>query len=335
MKNNQKIKVLGAGSPVVDLLAYVDDSFLEKKISGEKGGMELISSEELNDILKQLKNPFKAPGGSAGNTIFALCRLGAEGCLTGRIGDDENGNFYKSSLENAKGNTQKLKTDNSAPTAKSLCMVTPDAARTMRTHLGAAMNLNTEDIKPEDFKDFPLLHTEGYLIFNRDLITHILRTAKEAGCLISLDLASFEVVNASKDFLPDLLKNYVDIIFANEDEAKAFAETDDIDKALDVLSKFCSICAVKNGAKGSVIKSEKEKIKIEPVFCQNPIDTTGAGDYWAAGFLYGYLKDLPLEICGSLGSVLGAEAVSVLGAELTDDQWKRIFIRTNEILNIT
>jgi sugar/nucleoside kinase (ribokinase family) len=308
----------------VDVLAYVDDDFLKHNIAGQKGGMELVSEDELNKILSLVKISKKACGGSAGNTIFAMCRLGAQGSLAGKIGDDENSSFYAKSLEDAGGSTENLKVLPKTPAAVSLCMVTPDAARTMRTHLGAAMQFSVEDISVENFTDYPLLHTEGYLIFNKELITHILKTAKEAGCIISLDLSSFEVVNASKDFLPELLKEYVDIIFANEDEARAFCETDNLDKCLDILSDYSKISVLKTGEKGSKIKSGDSVYKISPFKCENAVDTTGAGDYWAAGFLYGYLKGLTLEKCGELGSFMGREAVLVLGAELEVEQWEKI-----------
>lgn len=324
MAEENKIKVIGAGSPIVDVLAYVEDEFLKHNIAGDKGGMELVSEEELKNILSLVEISKKACGGSAGNTIFAMCRLGAEGSLAGKIGDDENASFYSESLADAGGSTENLITLPGSSTAVSICMVTPDAARTMRTHLGAAMQFSPEDISVENFSGYPLLHTEGYLIFNKDLITHILKTARDAGCIISLDLSSFEVVNASKDFLPELLREYVDILFANEDEAKAFCETDDLDKCLDVLSDYCKICVLKIGEKGSRIKSGDAVYKISPFKCENVIDTTGAGDYWAAGFLYGYLKGFTLEKCGELGSFMGREAVSVLGAELEEEQWEKI-----------
>ncbi|MCB9493892.1 MAG: adenosine kinase [Desulfobacteraceae bacterium] len=324
MTDNNKIKVIGAGSPIVDILAYVDDDFLRKNISGEKGGMELISEDELKQILSLITISKKACGGSAGNTIFAMCRLGAQGSLAGKTGDDDNSLFYRDSLAKTGGNTENLKLIKESPTAVSICMVTPDAARTMRTHLGAAMQFSPEDTTIDTFTGYPLLHTEGYLIFNKELITHILKTARDAGCIISLDLSSFEVVNASKDFLPELLKEYVDIIFANEDEAKAFCGTDNLDTCLEILSQHCKISALKTGENGSMIRSGDSVFKINPVKCECVTDTTGAGDYWAAGFLYGYLKGLTLEKCGKLGSFMGAEAVSVLGAELEEDQWEKI-----------
>ncbi|MDY0131045.1 MAG: adenosine kinase [Desulforegulaceae bacterium] len=325
MVEENKIKVIGAGSPIVDVLAYVDDEFLKQNISGEKGGMELVSEEELNRILSLLEISKKACGGSAGNTIFAMCKLGAEGSLIGKIGDDENSSFYTQSLTEAGGSSENLIVLPDAPTAISLCMVTPDAARTMRTNLGAAMHFSPEDISTANFSGYPLLHTEGYLIFNRELITKILKSARDAGCIISLDLSSFEVVNASKDFLPQLLEEYVDIIFANEDEARAFCGTEDLDECMDILSGYCKIFGLKIGGDGSKIKSGDTIIEINPAMPDKIIDTTGAGDYWAAGFLYGYIKGLPLEKCGQLGSFMGREAVSILGAELKDEQWEKIF----------
>jgi sugar/nucleoside kinase (ribokinase family) len=272
-----KKTIIGIGSPVVDRLAHVADSFINEKIDGKKGGMELISDGDISSILQSLgKETYRAPGGSAGNTLFTLAKLGMSAGFLGKMGDDENGTFYKEMFKQAGGDVTGFKIHTSAPSALSLCLITPDAERTMRTHLGAAMALSPDDITAEDFKGYTHLHTEGYLLFNRELITHILECAREAGCTVSMDLASFEVVENSKDILPDLLKNYVDIVFANEDEAQAFTGTSDPETALDRLGKYCHVCALKMGEKGAFLKHKNRTVKVEAVPVLEVVDVMGA-----------------------------------------------------------
>jgi sugar/nucleoside kinase (ribokinase family) len=321
----ESLNIIGIGSPVVDMLARVEDLFLEKNVEGDKGGMVLVSDESLSSTINEIKSKtHKAPGGSAGNTMFALAEMGIKSGFLGKVGMDSNGDYYKRSFENIGGDVSRFRIDPLEPTARSLCLVTPDAERTMRTHLGAAMALSPEDISKDDFLGYSHLHTEGYLLFNRDLIFHILESAKSAGCTISMDLASFEVVDATIDVLPDLLKDYIDIVFANEDEVKSFCKTDDPSEGADILGKYCNTSAVKIGEKGAFIVSGDEKIKAEAVEVPEVVDTTGAGDFWAAGFLYGFLQGKDLKTCSKLGALLGGEVVSVLGASIPDKRWDLI-----------
>lgn len=316
-------KMLGAGSPMLDLLVNVEDSFIDS-IDGEKGGMNLVSPELLDSILSKTENEcIKAPGGSAANTIFGLANLGIPTALLGKTGADTEAEFYKKQYKDMGGDTSRLKVNPDVPTGRCLSLVTPDSERTMRTDLGAAATLSVEDITPADFEGFTHVHIEGYMLFNADLTCHILRLAKDPGCVISLDLASFEVVNAAKDLLQELLTDYIDIVFANEEEAAAFCDTDDPEKCLDILAQYCDIAAVKVGKKGAYIKRGSEKVKVDANVVE-AVDTTGAGDLWASGFLYGLLNGKSLEECGKCGSVTGAEVVQVMGAEIPENGWSRI-----------
>lgn len=319
-----KFEVIGTGSPIVDTLAYIDDDFL-KEISGEKGGMELVENSILESILKKLTaKRHKAPGGAAANTILNMARLGASTTFLGMLGDDENGKFYLDSFKKAGCDCSRFKTNSEYSTAHCLSMITPDAERTMRTYLGAASQLNPASISEKDFEGCKHLHIEGYLIFNTELLPRILKMAKNAGCTISLDLGSFEIVKSSMQILPDLLKNYVDLVFANEEEAAAYLGEKDHQKALDLLSSICDIAVVKLGEKGALIKQADKQYKIDAIKAEKVIDTTGAGDLWASGFLYGYVKGLPLEKCGHLGSVVGSEAVQTTGGSLSEEACTKI-----------
>jgi sugar/nucleoside kinase (ribokinase family) len=194
----------------------------------------------------------------------------------------------------------------------------------MRTDLGAAALMAPEDVSNADFQGCRHLHVEGYLLFNRDLIIEVLSCAKQSGCTISLDLGSFEVVGAAMDVLPGLLEQYVDMVFSNEDEGRAFCGDGDPEASLEALSGYCDIAAVKIGARGSLLRRGDETCRAEPVRAERVLDTTGAGDFWAAGFLYGMLTGRSLAESGRFGSVMGAEVVGYIGAELSEESWKRV-----------
>lgn len=314
--SERKIEVIGVGSPILDVLSYVPDSFLET-VSGDKGGMELVDAAFIDSVMATLPGEqFHAPGGAAANTILNLAKLGVSTTFLGMSGKDTNGEFYRTQFAEAGCDTSRFKIHDSIPNAVCLSLITSDAERTMRTHLGAASELLPELVSAKDFEGCWHLQIEGYLLFNRDLLNAVLASAKQAHCSISLDLGSFEVVKGSMDILPALLEEYVDIVFANEEEAAAYLGEDDPDKALDALASVCEVAVVKLGKKGCLIKRGNEKHVIEAVTAREVKDTTGAGDLWASGFLYGYIRDLPLDVCGKLGSIVGAETVAHTGANL-------------------
>lgn len=317
------VKILGVGSPMLDLLINVDDTFIES-IEGEKGGMELVAPEQLESFLAQSgAEPVSAPGGSAANTIFGLAHLGMQTSLLGKTGNDEQAKFYLEQYAAMGGDISRLKVNPVVPTGRCLSMITPDSERTMRTDLGAAMTLSIEDITPADFEGISHVHVEGYMLFNKDLTFHILKLAKAAGCIISLDMASFEVVNASKNILHDLLHDYVDIIFANEEEGAAFCGTNDPEAALAEFAKFADTVAVKVGKDGAYILNQDEKVKVDAEIV-TAVDTTGAGDLWASGFLYGFLNGKSLAEAGAIGAKTGAAVVEVMGAAIPDNKWQQI-----------
>jgi sugar/nucleoside kinase (ribokinase family) len=206
-----------------------------------------------------------------------------------------------------------------------LSIITPDAQRSMMTYLGASAETDPSDITPELFRGASLVHLEGYLLFKRELLLAALRAAKVCGARISLDLASYTVVEASLEFLRPVIRDYVDIVIANEDEARAFAGFTDENKSAAALSECAEIAVVKIGSRGSLIVPHGEKsIRIAPVVDGSAIDTTGAGDLWASGFLFGILQGYPLEKCGRLGSLCGYEVCKVIGATIPEKGWQRI-----------
>ena len=317
--SNKTVKVLSAGAAILDILMNVDDTFISH-IDGDKGGMELVDSATIDSMIKEAgAETTKAPGGSAANTINGLAKLGMKTSLLGKVGRDEDGEFYKQSYENNGGDSSNFRYAD-VHTGRCLSLVTPDSERTMRTDLGAAMTMSPEDWGIDAFKGCTHVHMEGYMLFNKPLTDHVVALAKEANCTISLDLASFEVVNAMKEVLPALLTDYVDIVFANEDEAKAFTGFDDPVKALNNLAEFCTTSVVKVGKEGAFMQDRGQTVKVW-ANAVDAIDTTGAGDLWQAGFLYGFLQGKNLATCGEYGSILGAEVVQVMGASIPDERW--------------
>ncbi|NCG08603.1 MAG: adenosine kinase [Verrucomicrobia bacterium] len=324
-----KKKIIGVGSPVVDTIALVDDAFLDN-VNGDKGGMLLVESTELGSMLNNLPaGSIRAPGGSAGNTLFALARMGAPAALLGKLGNCSIAEFYLEQFKHHGGETSRFK-HGSIPNGHCLSLVTPDGERTMRTDLGAAMTLSPEEINVPDFEGYEFAHLEGYLLFNEALMRKVLESAKTAGCTISLDLASFEVVQATSAVLPDILESYVDIVFANEEEASAFTGIqDDYPAMARALHQHCDVAAVKIGARGSFVAQNGEVHTIDPVQAKQVIDTTTAGDLWAAGFLYGWLEGRPATECAHLGSQLGAAVVQQQGSVLQHDVWTELLQAIN------
>ncbi|MEC8614113.1 MAG: adenosine kinase [Verrucomicrobiota bacterium] len=316
--------IIGIGNPIVDAIALVDESFVSQ-IDGEKGGMVLVDAPTITNLIASLPNAaIAAPGGSAGNTLFALARMGASTSFLGKTGNCAEGDFYRESFSKIGGDTSRFKIGD-LPNGRCLSLVTPDGERTMRTDLGAAMTLVPEEISVSDFAGCTHAHIEGYLLFNEALMRRVLEYAKKAGCTISLDLASFEVVNVTKSILPDLLRDYVDIVFANEEEGSAYTGIEDDYAAIALqLAELCEIVAVKVGAHGSYIAHASVVEKIEPMHAAHVIDTTGAGDLWAAGFLYGWSQKYSLAECARLGSILGAAVVQEQGSVLPEHVWQDI-----------
>lgn len=315
---------MGVGSPIMDLLALVDDSVLAS-VGGAKGGMEMMDAATMDRWVEALPGQVvTVPGGSASNTVGAMARLGVSAALLGKLGDDETSRHYSEKFLSLGGSSARFKVGKGR-NGRCLSLVTPDSQRTMRTDLGAAATLTPDEIRPEDFEGVRHVHIEGYVLFNRDLFVRVLKLAKAAGCTVSLDLASFEVVGAAKDILPTLLKEHVDIVFANEDESSAFfGKTEDYRSHALAFSESCRIAAVKVGKKGAHVASEGKIHDVAPLLVEKPVDTTGAGDLWAAGFLTGWLRGHDLPQCGRFGSILGAEIVRVLGAAIPDERWPEI-----------
>ena len=318
--------LIGVGNPIMDLLAHVPESFLTTHVAGDKGGMVLVDDRDLAALLGKLDVQLAVtPGGSAANATLSATRLGLRTTYLGKIGGDKTALDYYTNFVAAGGDGSRFKRA-TLPNGRCLSLVTPDGQRTMRTHLGAAMTLSPDEISAGDFLGARHAHVEGYLMFNPALAEKVVTSARAAGCTLSIDLSSFEVVNVTRDWLLAQIKQGVQIIFANEDEIRALFQ--DTTSGYDALAKRLAghggIAAVKMGQDGAWIARGNELHRIAPVTVAQVVDTTGAGDAWAAGFLYGYLRGYSLPAAGAIGSLLGAETVQHLGASVPDLHWPRL-----------
>ncbi len=322
MPKNISTKITGIGNTLVDILINESDQFL-MDLGKEKGGMTLVEHEEIVAILSKTQNlPAVVPGGAACNTIVGVANLGGNARFIGCKGDDDYGLLFEKELSNC--HVEPIISMGSSPTGNALSVITPDAQRSMFTFLGASAELYPENISADMFKESAIAMIEGYLLFNPDLMMASLKAAKSAGALIALDLASFEVVNASKGILENIIKNYVDILIANEDEAKAYTGHTDEQKALGKLSQHVTYAVLKVGSRGSYVSHDNITTRIGAQTGNAPVDTTGAGDLWAAGFLFGLAHGYSIEKSGQIASACGYEVCQVIGAQIPEKGWERI-----------
>ena len=315
-------KILGIGNALVDILVQLPNDEPLHKLELPKGSMQLIDQTTMKRIsdATSLLEKHVATGGSASNTSVALARLGCNVGFIGKVGHDELGSFYSDDLTNNNVTPHLLKSD--LPSGRCNVLISTDSERTMATYLGAAVTLNADDLNIETFRQYDILHIEGYLVQNYNLITRAGQLAKESGLTVSIDLASYNIVAENIDFLQNFVTKYVDIVFANEEEATAFTQLP-AEQAVHSIAQQASLAIVKVGAKGSYIKQGDTLLHI-PAEKVKPIDTTGAGDVYAAGFLYGYANNLPLSRCAEIGTLCAAQVIEEIGAKITPERWKKI-----------
>ncbi len=314
--------VLGIGNALVDVMKILPDNKIISDLGFSPGSMTLVDDDTSKTIKRDTSGiaTSLASGGSAANTMHGLAKLGMESGFIGSVGKDETGDFFESDMREAGVNTYLLRKTTDTGTA--VALVTPDSERTFATHLGAALELNKTDIKGNLFTAYDFLYLEGYLIINKELTRTACKNAKDKGIKIALDLASYNVVESFHSDFTEIVSEYVDIIFANEDEARAFTGKEPME-ALNQLASMCEIAVVKVGKEGSIIKRGDEIIKVGTIKVKSK-DTTGAGDLYAAGFLYGLCMDDPLDMCGAYGSVLAGNVIEVVGPKMDAARWKKI-----------
>jgi sugar/nucleoside kinase (ribokinase family) len=319
---SRKELVVGVGSALVDILIRDSEEFLERT-GAVKGGMVYVDRDRIEQTLAGSSTvPTIVPGGSACNTAVGVSQLGGKARFIGRCGRGAMGNFFENALK-SRGVDPRLARSRT-PTGRVLSIITPDAERSMFTFLGAASECRPEDIPADAFADAAVVHIEGYLLFNPELILAALTAARSAGALVSLDLASFNVVEQSRDFLAELVREHVDILIANEEEARAYTGHAEPMQALKGLSRYVRIAALKIGPRGSLIVGNGRLAVVPPMGDGRAVDTTGAGDLWASGFLFGLVQGFSLEKAGRIGSACGYEVCQVLGASIPEEGWQRV-----------
>jgi len=315
-------KVIGMGNALVDVMTILKTDKTLKEFALPKGSMQLVSKEFSNRLLAGTLGleKMQSSGGSAANTIHGLANLGIKTGFVGKIGKDNLGKFFEKDL--TENQIHPILFHDLEETGRSIALISKDSERTMATFLGAAVDLHEEDITSDIFKGYQFFHIEGYLVQNRELILKAMRLAKSHGLTVSIDMASFNVVDENRDFFEKIIWEYVDIVMANELEAESLTGQKP-EKAVSIISEMTDISVVKLGKKGSLIKSGKEEhsIGIEKI---KSIDSTGAGDLYAAGFLYGLALEQSLDICGKIGSILGARITEVIGAKMHEDSWATV-----------
>lgn len=310
------------GNALVDILVKLNnDKFLEQ-FDLPKGSMQLVDkekSQQLIDALAHLKYEI-ASGGSAANTINGLANLGSPCGYIGKIHEDKFGEIFTNDM--TKKGIEDTLFNGGQDTGIATTLISNDSQRTFATYLGAAVELIPGDLKEEYFEGYDFFHVEGYLVQNHELIETAVKLAKKCGLKVSIDMASYNVVEDNLQFLKNLVMNYVDIVFANEEESKSFTGKDP-EGALMEIAKMCEISIVKVGAEGCLVKTKQEKISAKAIPA-NPVDTTGAGDLYASGFLYGLANDLSIDKCAKLGSLLGGNVIEVIGPKMDTARWAKI-----------
>lgn len=317
-------KIIGIGNALTDMLVNLRNNDILERYGLARGSMSLVDSDLQTAISKSVAGlPYSLSlGGSAGNTIRAMACMGCQTGFIGKVGADTTGDFFTQALENL--GIAPVIFRGKERSGKCVSLISPDGERTMVTHLGAALELKAEEINPSIFDGYDCLYIEGYLVQDHTLLRHTIATAKQCGLKIAIDLASFNVVAENLDFLHEIVAEYVDILFANEDEAKAFTGEQEPINALQAISEICPLTIVKIGMRGALIKHGGEVVHVGIMAAAKRVDTTGAGDFYAAGFLTGMCRGLSLRQCGTIGAIAAGQVIEVVGTTFGQERWDEL-----------
>jgi sugar/nucleoside kinase (ribokinase family) len=309
--------VVAIGNALVDVLTHADDALLTE-LGMVKGSMDLIDTSRAETVYAAMGPGIEASGGSAANTIVGVASLGSRGAYIGRVRDDELGAVYTHDLRAAGVHFDTAPASDGLSTGVCLVLVTPDAERTMNTYLGASSELHADDVDPDLIRSAAFTYLEGYLWDSpaaQDAYRFASDVAHEAGRQVALTLSDGFVVDRHRDTFLELIEGSVDVLFANDTEIEMLYEVDSFDAALAKVRHHCSVAALTRGAKGSVILAGDDvvEVPVEPIPGGQLVDTTGAGDLYAAGVLHGLVTGRDLHTCGRLGGLAASEVISHLG----------------------
>jgi sugar/nucleoside kinase (ribokinase family) len=318
---DKPIDVTGIGNAIVDVISRTDDVFLtDNEI--EKGAMNLVSAERSSQIYDRMGPGLEMSGGSAANTIVGVSGFGGAGAFIGKVRDDPFGKVFRHDITAAGVKFDSRNSTSGPPTASCLVLVTPDAQRSMNTHLGACVDLGPEDVDEALVKSSKVIYLEGYLWDPpraKDAFLKAAAIAHASSGLVSLSLSDPFCVDRHRDEFRELVERHVDILFANEDEIISLYQATDFDAALQAVRGHCQTVALTRGAKGSVVLSGDEVHLLEAEPVTNVVDTTGAGDLYAAGFLYGFTQAMDPAHNGRLGGIAAGEIIGHFGARPETD----------------
>ncbi len=313
---NKNIDLIGLGNAIVDIIVNVEDSFLDK-YKLEKGSMNLIDSEKSQMLLNNCKVIKKISGGSSANTVVCLAQLGNNVQFIGRVKNDNFGNFFSADIKKSNTLFTTPPTNQGASTAHSIILITPDAQRTMCTYLGASIEFKPEDIDFNLIKHSKYLYLEGYLWDSELAKSAFLEAAKIAktyNTRIILSLSDSFCVERHRASFLELIDNYVDIVFCNEAEVLSLFRKKNLESCQECLSSLSELVVVTLGSKGSLIINADKSELIKAKLTKNLIDTTGAGDIYAGGFIHGLIQNYSLKKCGEIASILAGEIITQLGS---------------------
>ena len=316
VKAPARFDVVGIGNAIVDVIAHADDAFLQSNDLA-KGAMTLIDAARAETLYGKMASAIESSGGSAANTMAGLASLGGRAGFIGKVRDDQLGGIFRHDIRAAGVQFDSASATSGLPTARCLIFVTADAQRTMQTFLGASVDLGPDDVDAAVIGAASVVYLEGYLWDRpqaKEAFQRAARIAHDAGRKVALTLSdAFCVDRHRADFLA-LIEGHVDVLFANEAEIKSLYQAEDFATASAKVRHHCEVAALTRSEKGAVIVKGDQMLTIPAAPVAQVIDTTGAGDLYAAGFLYGYTRGLPLETCGRIGALAAAEVISHYGA---------------------
>jgi sugar/nucleoside kinase (ribokinase family) len=310
------LDVVAIGNAIVDVLSHTEDAFLARH-GMSKGSMTLVDEETAEKLYGAMESPIACSGGSAANTIVGLASLGGRGAYVGKVRDDDLGDLFRRDIRAAGVTFETAASDRGPATARCLIFVTPDAQRTMHTFLGASATLGPDDVDPELVRRAAITYLEGYLWDRppaKQAFLAAARVAHAAGRKVALTLSDTFCVERHREAFQELVEHHVDVLFANESEALALYRSADLDEAVRELATHAEVVVVTRSAAGSIVVAggEAREVPAEPV--ARLVDTTGAGDLYAGGFLYGLCRGLDLVACARIGSIAAAEIIGHYGA---------------------
>lgn len=311
-----RFHVAGIGNAIVDVLVHADDALLAQ-LDLTKGVMTLIDSATADNIYERLPPGIECSGGSAANTIAGIASLGGQTAYIGKVKNDQLGQVFRHDIRNAGITFDTAPAADGPSTARCFVLVTPDAQRTMLTYLGACVELTPDDVDEAVIAAAAVTYLEGYLYdppAAKRAFLAAASVAHGAGRMVSLSLSDPFCVDRHRTDFADLVANHVDILFANEAELCSLYQTDDFDTAIRASRGHCRVAAITRGAKGSVVVTDDNVIVVGADIVKQVVDTTGAGDLYAAGFLYGFTQGRDLATCALLGGVAAGEVISHFGA---------------------